>query len=132
MEEACARAAVALYDRIPKGGKPSGNQEFTVMAAVMAVIDGSEPIVLSLSTGTKCAGVGVVNDKDCEEGSIVCDQHAETLAKRGFCRYLFKCILRRLRGLDSADGICGSIFEMNSDAIYFVSGMSKSTTQQSK
>jgi len=97
----------ALYARLPNGGKPSVGAagEFTVLAGVILRRGHSgEEVVLSLATGTKCAGVGVVEGEGKEAGAVVSDSHAETLARRGLHRYLFKSLIAELRGLSQVDG----------------------------
>jgi hypothetical protein len=70
------------------------------MAAIVATTNGSimdedritqesDLLVISIATGTKCAGKG----KEDLHGFITSDSHAEVLARRGFVRWLSKCVL---------------------------------------
>jgi hypothetical protein len=57
IKDAVANAVVSLYNELPENGKPKKDLEFTVVAAICAFVDGVDnPFVLSLATGTKCAG----------------------------------------------------------------------------
>jgi hypothetical protein len=52
---------IELFKRIPHSGKPKENSEFTVLAAIIGTIESidirqSKSIIVSLATGTKCAG----------------------------------------------------------------------------
>lgn len=78
-----AAAVNGLYDKLPKNGKPLKDGEFTVLAAVVAVV-ATKSIVISLATGTKSAGEETID----AEGRVLHDSHAEVLARRGFVRYL--------------------------------------------
>jgi hypothetical protein len=83
----CAHAAFAT---LPPRGKPSAH-EWTVLSAVIAVArdeHGENPPRLrciALGTGTKCIGRGSLR----ADGTIVNDSHAEVIARRALCRYLF-------------------------------------------
>ncbi|XP_035226965.1 tRNA-specific adenosine deaminase 1-like isoform X2 [Stegodyphus dumicola] len=68
------------FKRLPKIGKPQQNKEWTLLAAVLMKMK-----VISLSTGTKCLGYSQLNDK----GTLVCDSHAEVLARRTFMSFLY-------------------------------------------
>ena len=90
-----ARIVLAHYARLPESGKPAlAKGEFSVLAAIVAVESGdkSSKIVLSLATGTKCCGSGLYQQGD-RDGTIICDSHAEVLARRGLVRYLSKSLL---------------------------------------
>lgn len=57
-----ANAAINLYHQLPSNGKPKSDEEFTVLAAIVAVVSlpdtNKSTRVLSLATGTKCCGQG--------------------------------------------------------------------------
>jgi tRNA-specific adenosine deaminase 1 len=76
-------AILAVYDKLPVGGKPR-DDEYSVLAAIVAVSDADEHVVVSLATGTKCIG----RDFDNKTGCLLSDSHAEVVARRGFIRYL--------------------------------------------
>ena len=84
-----SRAVIDLYASLPNHGKAI-NSEFTVLAAILLVSEKKFEIV-SLATGTKCIGSTALEaDKF---GCLLSDSHAEVLARRGFQRYLLKCML---------------------------------------
>lgn len=96
-----------LYAKLPDRGKPAVGAagEFTVLAGVVLRRgQAGEDEVLSLATGTKCAGVGMVEGEDKEAGAVISDSHAETLARRGLQRYLFKSLIAELRGCAQNNG----------------------------
>lgn len=108
-------AVHSLYSKLPANGKPKKEGgEFTVLAAIVAVQDSKDAVVLSLATGTKCAGVGVIQGENCAEGAIVSDSHAEVLARRGLMRYLCKSILGELWGFHLSENSV-SILEFSAD-----------------
>lgn len=72
-----------LYDRLPTCGKPR-DDEYTVLAAIVADFGGASRNVVALATGTKCIG----NDCENSKGCLLSDSHGEILAKRSFSRYL--------------------------------------------
>jgi tRNA-specific adenosine deaminase 1 len=99
-----AQTVFNIYESCPKNGKPNCSEpfpsEFTVMAAIVAtkngrimdkdsIIEESDLLVISMATGTKCAGKG----KEDLHGFITSDSHAEVLARRGFVRWLAKSVL---------------------------------------
>mmetsp|Transcript_22566 Transcript_22566/g.50990 ORF Transcript_22566/g.50990 Transcript_22566/m.50990 type:complete len:291 (+) Transcript_22566:79-951(+) len=88
-------SVMRVYDALPPSGKPR-NDEYTVLAAVVACVVGGEAPryrVLSLATGTKCVGA----DLDNSQGHLLCDSHAEVLARRGLTHFLLGCVTRCLR-----------------------------------
>jgi tRNA-specific adenosine deaminase 1 len=91
LEKGVVDAVLQIFNSIPANGKPQLSEEFTILAGIVALVDGVRYRVLSLATGTKCVGLGLLD----EEGRVLHDSHAEVLAKRGFQRYL----LRTLRHL---------------------------------
>ena len=74
---------ITLYDRLPACGKPR-DDEYTVLAAVVAENGEATKTVVALATGTKCIG----NDCENRKGCLLSDSHGEILAKRSFSRYL--------------------------------------------
>ena len=98
-------AVLSLFHLLPAKGKPALNQvsEFTVLAAIVAVIDTSDgyrSFVISIATGTKCIGNDELNKNT--SGCLLHDSHAEVLTRRGFNMYLLNCI-RFLIGCSSDD-----------------------------
>ena len=81
-----AAAVLDIYDKLSRNGKPE-YPKYTVLAAIVAS-QGANVKVLSLATGTKCAGGDIV----AEHSAVLVDSHAEVLARRGFLRYLCDCI----------------------------------------
>ena len=95
--EAILSAVASLYERLPPGCK-AGSREYTVLSAIVAVIpavpaEGGLPLVevLSLGTGTKCAGKALVAQDT--GGRVISDSHAEVIARRGLIRLLLECCL---------------------------------------
>jgi tRNA-specific adenosine deaminase 1 len=87
-----ATAALSVYDKLPPSGKPR-DDEYTVLAAVVAVDVSGGVTVVSLGTGTKCVG----REFDTSGGCFLSDSHAETIARRAFMRYLYHEICRLLQ-----------------------------------
>jgi tRNA-specific adenosine deaminase 1 len=87
-----ANAALSVYGKLPQAGKPR-DDEYTVLAAIVAVDVSGGVTVLSLGTGTKCIG----KDFDSSGGCFLSDSHAETLARRAFTRYLYHEVCRLLQ-----------------------------------
>ena len=85
--ECIADAVLKIYKALPESGKPQ-YPKYTVLSAVVGSYNGVVS-VLSLATGTKCAGAHVVS----QNRTILSDSHAEVLARRGFLRYLCQCII---------------------------------------
>jgi tRNA-specific adenosine deaminase 1 len=86
-------AVKKAWDSLGSNGKPN-NGEYTVLAAFVACIttESSEELhVLSLGTGTKCAGKSILEED--KIGCILCDSHAEVIAKRGLQKYLIDCMI---------------------------------------
>lgn len=48
---AIVSAILAVYDKLPAGGKPR-DDEYTVLAAIVVVSEAGEHVVISLATGT--------------------------------------------------------------------------------
>lgn len=72
------------YNSLPAHGKP-GQQEGTVVAAVV-LSDGAKALSLvSLATGTKC-----LNYNTSADGRLAHDLHAEVLARRAACLWLYR------------------------------------------
>ena len=92
---------ISYFKTCPPNGKPKSTaeaaSEFTVLASIVATRRRSdalgdsptEMIVISIATGTKCAG----KCREDVDGCILCDSHAEVLARRGLVRWLFKCLI---------------------------------------
>lgn len=91
-----AQIVLDIYNNLSDNGKPKST-EFTVLAAIVAQVGDERPFVLSLATGTRC--IGSLLDSS-SSGFLLSDSHAEVLARRGFCRYLYKCILKCIRDSD--------------------------------
>lgn len=99
-EDSVAAKVISAYNSFPGNGKPKENgtsiSEFTVLAAIVAktgvVISDDEAgfnlTIVSMATGTKCAGKG----REDKHGYTTSDSHAEVLARRGFVRWLLKCM----------------------------------------
>ncbi|WVN89984.1 uncharacterized protein L203_105214 [Cryptococcus depauperatus CBS 7841] len=89
---AVAQASIALYDSIPRHGKPivrdNGVPEWTILSVISLVtsLDGEKPKIIPLSLGT---GVKVLPyAKLPPMGDAIHDCHGEILARRGFVRWL--------------------------------------------
>ena len=72
------------YSSLPVHGKP-GAQECTVLAAVVLSDAAKALSLVSLATGTKC-----LNHKAAVDGRLAHDLHAEVLARRAACLWLYK------------------------------------------
>lgn len=107
-----AAKVISTFRCCPGNGKPKAEGdsiiEFTVLASIVAKINSSQRAngpkgdvlrthdtlihtdvtVISLATGTKCAG----KNREDVNGYITSDSHAEVLARRGLVRWLAKCI----------------------------------------
>lgn len=90
-----AQASIALYDSLPKHGKPTvrsnGVPEWTILAVISLVIqegdDAPSKIVpISLGTGAKCLPANKLPPL----GDTLHDCHAEVLGRRGFVRWLLE------------------------------------------
>lgn len=72
------------YGSLPVHGKP-GEQEGTVVAAVVLSDEAEVLSLVSLATGTKC-----LSHKASADGRLAHDLHAEVLARRAACLWLYK------------------------------------------
>ena len=99
--DAIASKVLSTFNSCPGNGKPKSDSnilaEFTVLAAIVVMKKCSlqndcdvapDFTVISMGTGTKCAG----KSREDINGFIMSDSHAEILARRGFARWLSKCI----------------------------------------
>ncbi|CAM9106938.1 unnamed protein product, partial [Ectocarpus fasciculatus] len=69
-----ASAVLDIYDKLGRNGKPE-YPKYTVLSAIVTT-QGENVRVLSLATGTKCAGGSTA----AEHSSVLVDSHAEVLA----------------------------------------------------
>ena len=105
------RAVSELYQSLPSNGKPTIN-EFTILASIVASIttttststtsDSKIIKVITLSTGTKCAGVSTIKD-DSNIGAVLSDSHAEVISRRLLVRYLYECAILMMSTSSSND-----------------------------
>lgn len=79
-----ARMCIAKYKGLPKTGKPTCGNEWTVLAGVVAVHAAGNAQVVALGAGTKCLGHSQLR----ADGAEVRDSHAEVLTRRAFIRYM--------------------------------------------
>lgn len=91
-----AAAVLGLYTQLPKNGKPA-YPKYTVLSGIVAECNGACN-VLSLATGTKCAGENILSSR----GAILVDSHAEILARRGLIRYFYMWLVRCSKSPDDA------------------------------
>ena len=89
LAERIVTSVTSTFAQFPSNGKPKDENEFTVLAALVGVSNNDQMMVLSIGTGTKCAGKA----REDKEGYILCDSHAEVIAIRGFRRWLTKCMM---------------------------------------
>lgn len=90
--DAIARTVFAMYDVLPKHGKPQGD-EWTVLAGVVleetGVVEGGDSQqqlrCVCLATGTRCVSASVLEELEKDQRDlVVSDCHAEVLARRAF------------------------------------------------
>ena len=84
---AIVNACINQYLSIKKG-KPLTN-EWTVISAIVGVIEGTKIEILSLGTGSKCIGKSSMSPK----GNVLNDSHAEVIARRAFLKCLYNEII---------------------------------------
>jgi tRNA-specific adenosine deaminase 1 len=96
-----ASKVISYFKTCPPNGKPKSTaeaaSEFTVLASIVATRKRSDALgdsptemtVISIATGTKCAG----KCREDVDGCILSDSHAEVLARRGLVRWLLKCLI---------------------------------------
>lgn len=103
-----AQTSIALYDSLPKHGKPTvrsnGVPEWTILAVISLAIqeeEGTSPrtIPISLGTGAKCLPANKLPPL----GDTLHDCHAEVLARRGLVRWLLEEGKRVVAGDDHLD-----------------------------
>ena len=102
------KIVVDIYNDCPANGKPKWDTtkkiyEYSVIACIIArllkssetsAVQNSDYIPIALGIGTKCAG----NAREAMGGGyVVNDSHAEVIARRGFKRWLMKCLLMAIR-----------------------------------
>ncbi|XP_048576539.1 tRNA-specific adenosine deaminase 1 isoform X2 [Nematostella vectensis] len=84
-----AQSCCDLYTKLGKKGKPQTGKEWTLLAAVVQVLQRKEGgytyNIISLGTGSKCIGQSKLDPK----GGVLNDSHAEIIARRGFVRYVY-------------------------------------------
>ncbi|GMH94023.1 hypothetical protein TL16_g12788 [Triparma laevis f. inornata] len=82
-----------LYSSLPNRGKPpSSTGEWTVLSAIVCHNETSKDLhVVSLATGSKCCGPGLINEFG--GGRVLHDSHAEVLARRGLVYAILREIL---------------------------------------
>lgn len=101
-----------LYDKLPFGCKPR-DDEYSVLAGIVAKVHGGDPTVIALATGTKCIGRDFNNTNGC----LLSDSHAEVIVRRAFICYLYNQIHRVLNSIEKCtnlDNCCISINEHTS------------------
>ncbi|RYH25586.1 hypothetical protein EON65_15480 [archaeon] len=101
-------AALGVYNALSSNGKPLGDLEFTVLASIGLRIDAGVAntaadlnIVISLATGTRSAGLSVID----APGRLVKDSHAEVLAKRAFNIFIIETLAQLDRQPEFEDDI---------------------------
>jgi tRNA-specific adenosine deaminase 1 len=91
------KLVIEEYKKLPKRGKPQGN-EWTVLAAIVALRESKggegDLEVVTIATGNKCLG----QSKLCEHGTVVNDSHAEILARRALKLLLWDDLRLHLKG----------------------------------
>ncbi|CAF0789358.1 unnamed protein product [Adineta ricciae] len=91
LAERIASASHHRFNLLSSRGKPSSN-EWTHLAAFVAVDENDHIDVISLGTGTKCLG-GEKNERG-TQGCLLHDSHAEVIARRSLLRLFYDEIIR--------------------------------------
>ena len=89
IENRIAEICLKKFDELPKTGKPSRENEWTILSSIVMEKTGILKVV-SLGTGTKCIGQNQMSEK----GDVLNDSHAEVLARRGLLRFLYDQIYK--------------------------------------
>ncbi|XP_054164618.1 tRNA-specific adenosine deaminase 1-like [Oppia nitens] len=110
------------FTKLGKSGKPKPKSEYTVLATIVCNVknhtnDSIDTKVVALTTGTKCFASNESSSDD-----LIVDNHAESLLKRAFKRYLI-CRLQSGHNLDDIQTItlfvsqlpCGSLQRWKGD-----------------
>ena len=79
----------ARYFRLPKRGKPKADgSQWTILAGFVLEDSPRPRQVVALATGTKCVGGLDFDVAQPRDDTLVCDSHAEVLARRALLRWL--------------------------------------------
>lgn len=79
-----ASISLEQFRKLPKTGKPSGN-EWTVLSAIVKEDSTKFLEVVALGTGSKCIGKSSMS----KQGDTLNDSHAEVICRRSFLHYLY-------------------------------------------
>ncbi|XP_048253568.1 tRNA-specific adenosine deaminase 1-like [Haliotis rufescens] len=90
--DSVAQCCYGYYKSMPKTGKPTMGQEWTLLSAVVMTTQtetGCSMKVVGMGTGSKCIG----KSKMSKAGDVINDSHAEIIARRSFLCYLYEDLM---------------------------------------
>ena len=103
MGDRIAQAVIKAFDALGPKGKPQGQEKGILAGLVLeraaSGSSGGSLEVVAIGTGSGCVSADRLGT-----GGALRDGHAEVVCRRAFVRYLYGCVLRRLRAGDAGEG----------------------------